>query len=335
MAAWLRGLGLGRYEAAFRDNDIGADVLHDLTAADLREIGVASVGDRRRLLSAIAALRGPSHTPGDEPPPPPPAQAAPTATAPPGDAGSDWGADGQGAERRQLTVMFCDLVGSTALASRLDPEDLREVIGAYHGCVARTIASFDGFVARFMGDGVLVYFGYPQAHEHDAERAARAGLELVAAVRALDAHPDVELRARVGIASGLVVVGDLIASGEGQEHDVVGATPNLAARLQAMAEPSSVVISASTRRLLGSLFEVRDLGTVQARGFAAPVQAWQVLRESGVESRFEAFHSAALTPLVGREEELDLLLRRWRRAKNAEGQAVLLSAEPGSASRGS
>jgi class 3 adenylate cyclase len=231
------------------------------------------------------------------------------------------------AERRQLTVMFCDLVGSTAVASRLDPEDLREIIGVYHRCVAGTVARFDGFVAKYMGDGVLVYFGYPQAHEDDAEQAVRAGLALADAVGRLQASEP--LRIRVGIGTGQVVVGDLITTGEGQERGVVGETPNLAARLQALAEPNAVVIGRQTRRILGDLFECRDLGAVEVKGFPEPVHAYQVVRESAIESRFEALHGAALTPLVGREEEVDLLLRQWHRAKGGEGRVVLLSGEPG------
>jgi predicted ATPase/class 3 adenylate cyclase len=231
------------------------------------------------------------------------------------------------AERRQLTVLFCDLVGSTALAARLDPEDLRDVIGGYQRRVAATVASYDGFVARYMGDGALVYFGYPHAHEDDAERAVRAGLALVEIIGQLPAPEP--LQARVGIATGLVVVGDLIPTDDGHERGVVGTTPNLAARLQAAASPGAVIIAQSTRGLVGSLFEFCDLGTIQAKGFDAPVQAWQVLREGSVESRFEAVHAAALTPLVGRAEELELLLRRWERAKAGEGNVVLLSAEPG------
>ena len=232
------------------------------------------------------------------------------------------------AKRRQLTVMFCDLVGSTELSARLDPEDLREVIGAYHCTVARVVAEFDGFVSRYMGDGVLVYFGYPQAHEDDAERAVRAGLGAIDVVSRLDTK-SAKLQTRVGIATGLVVVGDLIGHGSAQEQSVVGETPNLAARLQALAEPNTVVIAASTRRLVGALFDYRDLGVVEVKGIAGPVPAWQVLRPSAVESRFEALHGSALTPLVGRDEEIDLLLRRWARAKAGDGQVVLISGEPG------
>jgi class 3 adenylate cyclase/predicted ATPase len=232
------------------------------------------------------------------------------------------------AERRQLTVMFCDLVGSTALSARLDPEDLREVIASYHRAVAEAVAGFDGFVAKYMGDGVLVYFGYPQAHEDDAERAVRAGLGVIDTVGRLDVK-SVGLQARVGIATGLVVVGDLIGEGSAQEQSVVGETPNLAARLQALAEPDAVVIAAGTRRLLGDLFEVRDLGAVEVRGIADPVPVWQVLRPSAVPSRFEALRGSALTPLIGRDEEIGLLMRRWARAKTGDGQVVLISGEPG------
>jgi class 3 adenylate cyclase len=299
VAAWLKGLGLERYAAAFRDNEIDWPVLPSLTADDLKEIGIAAVGHRRRLVEAIAALRLPAAPPSFE-----------------------------GAERRQLTVMFCDLVGSTALSASLDPEDLRAVIAAYHQAVGTTVAGFDGFVAKYMGDGVLIYFGYPRAHEDDAERAVRAGLGVIDAIGRLDVGP-ATLQARIGIATGQVVVGDLIGEGPAQEHAVVGETPNLAARLQALAEPNAVVIAAGTRRLLGDLFECRDLGAVEVKGIAAPVPAWQVLRASGVASRFEALRGPPLTPLIGRDEEIDLLLRRWARAKAGDGQIVLVSGEPG------
>jgi class 3 adenylate cyclase len=308
IAAWLHGLGLQQYEQAFRDNAIDAAVLPELTADDLKDLGVNLVGHRRRLLTAIAALHG-----DDGPAPPAPAgQAAPASAA----------------ERRQLTVMFCDLVGSTELATRFDPEDLREIIALYHRAVTDIVAGFDGFVSRYMGDGVLVYFGFPQAHEDDAERAVRAGLGAVDAVGRLDIK-SVKLQARVGIATGLVVVGDLIGAGSAQEQTVVGETPNLAARLQALAEPDAVVIAAGTRRLVGDLFEYRDLGAVEVKGIAGPVPACQVLRPSGVASRFEALRASSLTPLIGRDEEIDLLLRRWARAKAGDGQVVLISGEPG------
>ncbi|MDB6088890.1 MAG: adenylate cyclase, partial [Gammaproteobacteria bacterium] len=235
-----------------------------------------------------------------------------------------------GAERRQLTVMFCDLVGSTALASRLDLEDLREVIGGYHKDVETVVGRFDGFVAKYMGDGVLVYFGYPQAHEDDAERAIRAGLEIVTTARRVPVAPGGRLRVRVGIATGIVVVGDLVGAGDAHERGVVGETPNLAARLQTLAEPGSVVIDASTHKLTGEIFEYEELGEVELKGFVAPVAAWRVRREGVVESRFEALHSAAaLAPLVGREEEIQLLLQRWTQAKESEGRVVLLTGEPG------
>jgi class 3 adenylate cyclase/predicted ATPase len=305
---WLRGLGLQQYAAAFRDNAVDAEILPELTDVDLEKLGVV-LGHRKRLLKAIAALAAPAAV----------MQATSVGSAP---------SHGHDAERRQLTVMFCDLVGSTALSAKLDPEDLGEIIGAYHRCVDGTVARFDGYVAKYMGDGVLVYFGYPRAHEDDPERAIRAALAVVEAVGKLQA-PE-RLRVHFGIATGLVVVGELTGSGEAQERGIVGDTPNLAARLQAMAEPDSVVIAASTRRLTEGLFVYEDLGAVEAKGFADPVQAWRVLSESATESRFEALHSTtALTPLVGREEEIELLLRRWAQAKGGAGRVVLLAGEPG------
>ena len=326
VAAWLRGLGLGRYEAAFRDSDVGADVLPDLTAEDLREIGVASVGDRRRLLAAIAALRDPPPSaPAHEPAP---AQAAPTATTPPGDAGAGHGADDRGAERRHLTVLFCDLAGSTALSARLDPEDLREVMAAYHRAVAEVIGRHGGHVAKFMGDGVLAYFGWPRAHEDDAERAVSAGRAACSAVAGLGTAAG-PLAARVGIATGPVVVGEVLGEGEARERGVVGETPNLAARLQALAGPGAVVLDDATRRLTGTLFDCADLGAITLNGLPHPVRTWRALAEGAIESRFEALRAGHAAPLVGREEELELLLRRWRRACSGEGQVVLLRGEAG------
>jgi class 3 adenylate cyclase len=311
LGGWLRGLGLEQYEAAFRENEIDDTVLPNLTADDLKDLGVGIVGHRRRLLDAIAALRA-------EASPPAPLAAAPLESD---HIGKDV------AERRQVTVMFSDLVGSTALSARMDPEDLREVISAYQMCVADTVRRFGGFVARYMGDGVLIYFGYPAAHEDDAERAVRAGLALVDAVATLPAPEP--LQVRIGAATGMVVVGDLVGSGKAQEHDIVGETPNLAARLQAIAEPNTVVIAEATRNLLGNLFELRDLGPKELKGITRPVRAVAVRWASSVESRFEAMHPGGMTALVGREEELELLLRRWARAKSGEGQVVLLSGEAG------
>jgi class 3 adenylate cyclase len=307
-------LGLGKYEAIFRENDIDEAVLPSLTHENLKELGVASFGHRVKLLDAIAALRNEASGKA------PSVDAATTSSAP-------SASPEDRAERRQVTVMFSDLVGSTALSARMDPEDLREVISSYQKCVAETVQRFGGFVAKYMGDGVLVYFGYPQAHEDDAERAVRAGLELVAAVGDLKTHAP--LRTRVGIATGLVVVGDLIGSGEAQERGIIGETPNLAARLQGVAEPNSIVIAESTRKLVGNLFELEDLGSKDLKGITGPVRAWVAVRPSSVEGRFEAFHASGLTELVGREEELELLLRRWSKAKAGEGQVVLLSGEPG------
>jgi len=311
IGGWLRSLGLEQYEAAFRENEIDNTVLPTLTAEDLKDLGVDIVGHRRKLLNAIAALRTDAGAKRLTTESPSKAEMLPQ----------------DAAERRQVTVMFSDLVGSTALAARMDPEDLREVISAYQKCVAETVSRFGGFVAKYMGDGVLVYFGYPQAHEDDAERAVRAGLELVLAVTALKTHA--ALQTRVGIATGLVVVGDLVGSGEAQERGIIGETPNLAARLQSIAEPNTVVIAESTRKLLGALFELEDLGQKDLKGIAEPMRAWAALRTSSAEGRFEALHASGLTELVGREEELDLLLRRWSKAKTGEGQVVLLSGEAG------
>ena len=300
IADWLAEIGLAKYQTVFADNEIDWSLLPKLTEADLKELGLP-LGPRKKLLEAVANLT-----------------AMPTSAA---------AQRPREAERRQVTVMFSDLVGSTALSARMDPEDLREIISAYQKCVAETVRRFDGFVAKYLGDGVLIYFGYPRAHEDDAERAVRAGLELIAAVTEL--KTGASLQTRVGIATGLVVVGDLIGSGDAQERGIVGETPNLAARLQSVAEPNTVVIAEGTRRLLGNLFELQDLGASDLKGIAGPVRAWAALRASSVASRFEALHASGLTDLVGREEESELLLRRWSRAKTGEGQVVLLAGESG------
>jgi class 3 adenylate cyclase len=271
--AWLKGLGLERYGKAFQENDIDAEVLRELTAEDLIDLGETSIGHRRKLLAAIAALpAGGGSMPGLTGTRPTPSVTAAT----PGDA-----------ERRRLTILFCDLVDSTALSSRLDPEDLRVVIGAYLRCVAETVARFEGFVAKYMGDGVLAYFGYPQAHEDDGERAVRAGLALVEAVPAMQLRLGSELQVRIGIGTGLVVVGDLTGSGEAQERGVVGETPNLAARLQSLAMPGTVLISEATRRLLGAAFDLEPIGPRALKGIGAklPHTASSVSARSRAASR--------------------------------------------------
>jgi class 3 adenylate cyclase len=296
------------YAQRFAENDIDASVLPHLTDQSLKELGV-SLGHRLRILAAIKELGSPSSAP---PQPTTPTETKPQDTA----------------ERRQVTVMFSDLVGSTALAAQMDPEDLREIIGAYQKCAAETVQRFDGYVAKYLSDGILCYFGYPQAHEDDPERAVRAALELITAVGALKSASS--LQTRIGIATGLVVVGDLVGSGEAQERGIVGETPNLAARLQGIAEPNTVVIAESTRKLLGNLFELQDLGTKDLKGIAEPVRACAALRAGSVESRFEALHASGLTELVGREEELELLLRRWSKAKSGSFPARQASASRGS-----
>jgi class 3 adenylate cyclase/predicted ATPase len=316
IAAWLRQLGLGRYEQSFRDNDIDADVLPDLTADDLSALGIISVGHRRRILAAVAALNAnqdrAGNAIGEGPKLPPQPFPGP-----------------KEAERRQLTVMFVDLVGSTALSQRLDPEEMRDVLRAYQNAVAGEISRLQGFTAKLMGDGVLAYFGWPRAHEDEAERAVRAGFAVITAVAQLNTSANEALAARVGIATGLVVVGDLVGEGAAQEQAVVGETPNLAARLQALAEPGMVVIAGSTRRLVGDLFVLKDLGARRLKGIGDPAPAFAVVAERALESRFAARQSGGVAPIVGRDQELALLVERWRQANAAEGQVVLLTGEAG------
>jgi class 3 adenylate cyclase len=308
IADWLKKLGMSEYAQLFAQNRIDLSVVPELTDQHLKDLGIA-LGDRLKILRAVRELGATA-----------PSTTLSVLKAPRAE---------HVAERRQVSVTFCDLVGSTALSARMDAEDLREVISIYQKCVAETVRSFDGFVAKYMGDGVLIYFGYPQAHEHDAERAVRCALDIIAKVGRLATRASEPLRVRIGIATGLVVVGDLVGEGPAQERGIVGETPNLAARLQALAEPDTIVIAESTRRLIGDLFEYRDLGMVELKGMPQPVRALRIVGESTVESRFEALHSSARTVLIGREEETELLLRRWQRAKNGEGQVVLISGEPG------
>lgn len=304
VGTWLRDLGLGQYEGVFRDNEIEPDVLPDLTENDLEKIGLP-LGPRKRILKAIASL---SRAAAAGRPPLSPADAA---------------------ERRQLTVMFCDLAGSTALSTQLDPEDMRQVIRTYQDACSAVIARYDGLVAKFMGDGILAYFGFPHAHEDDAERAVRAALELPGAVARLKTPARDELQVRIGIATGLVVVGDLVGHGAAQEQAVVGDTPNLAARLQALAKPGGNVIASATRRLLGDRFNLRDLGRHSVKGLAEPVEAWAAEGLGSIASRFETAHRTQLAGLVGREVQCSALRERQQRAWRGEGQIALLSGEAG------
>ncbi len=308
IAIWLERLGLGQYAQAFEANSVDLDLLADLTEDDLKQLGL-NIGERRRLRRAIS-------------------QSARQAVGPTPTDAADSGERTQ-AERRQLTVMFCDLVGSTELSRRLDPEDMREVIRTYQITVAGEIVRYGGHVAKFMGDGVLVFFGFPRAHEGEGERAARAGLGVAAAVAALKVGSVDGLAVRIGIATGQVVVGDLVGQGAAQEEAVIGEAPNMAARLQEIAGPGEVVVAETTRHLLGDLFELRDLGRLALKGYDAPARAWRVLAERAADSRFEAVRGHKLARFVGREHELGLLTERWQLANEGEGQVVLLSGEAG------
>src|SRR5215471_9397325 len=310
VGGWLRELGLGRYEPAFIENAIDSEVLPELTEDDLKKLGIP-LGDRKRLIKAIRAM----------------VAGSPAAFITTGEDGQSGQA--RAVERRHLTVMICDLVGSTALSARLDPEDMDAVIKAYHAGCTRIVQAYDGFLGDFRGDGILAYFGHPRAHEDDAERTVRAGLDIIAAVAELETPAAEPLAVRIGIATGLVVVGDLSGESALWEHAVVGDTPNLAARLQAVAEPGTIVIAASTRRLLGDLFRLRKLGLHEVKGIGEPVAAWAVEGVLASESRFEAVRAAGLTDLIGRDDELDFLLERQRLAWKGEGQIVLISGEPG------
>ena len=302
---WLEGLGLGKHADLFAENDLDFDVLPDLTDDELKELGL-SLGHRKKLRKAAADLAGAAPT-------------AATAAAVPGAA----------ADRRQLTVMFCDLVGSTALSQRLDPEDLRDVMRRYQDAVAGAVTRYGGHVAKFLGDGVLAYFGWPQAHEDQAERAVRSGLAAIEAVRTVQTNTGENLAARVGIASGQVVVGDLVGEGGMDADAVTGATPNRAARLQQVGDPGHVIICAATRELVGQTFHMTALPPQNLKGFAEPVPAWLVGDEAATVSRFEAAHGQSRLPFIGHQGELNMLLDRWETAKGGEGQVVMVSGEAG------
>lgn len=314
VGAWLEELKLGQYAQTFAENNIDQDLVFELTEEDLERLGIASLGHRKRLLKEIAALRSQGTTEER------PKAAGPSAGA------AQVGAEG---ERRQLTVMFCDLVGSTELSAELDPEDLREVLRHYQDAVAGAATRYGGYVARYVGDGILVYFGWPQAYEDQAERAVLAGLDSITAVEAIKFDSDLQLRARVGIASGEVVIGDLVGD-LGRDLDAVtGETPNLAARLQSLADPGQVLIDAGTHDLVGRAFELDHLGSRDLKGFSHRVPIWSVAGEGKAASRFEAAHPGQLSPFVGRKHELGLIRDRWRQARDSEGQVVLLTGEAG------
>ncbi|MGI9451843.1 MAG: AAA family ATPase, partial [Geminicoccaceae bacterium] len=308
VAQWLADLGLSRYRDAFDEHAIDGDILKKLNDDDLKELGVKALGHRKRILEAIATFSATNEAGS----PPNPTEAPPA----------------RDAERRQLTLLFCDLVGSTELSGQLDPEELAEIMRSYRKACQIKIDRWGGHTAKFLGDGVLAYFGFPEAHEDDAERAVWAGLDLVRGVAELTAG-DRRLSARVGIATGLVIVGELIGEGASLEEVVIGETPNLAARLQALAEPGSIAVSPLTAELVDGLFELEDQGKLALKGFAEPVQVWCVAGSKTSISRFAARAGHSLTPLVGRARELTLFDELWRQAVASEGQLLLISGEPG------
>ena len=308
VAQWLADLGLSQYSDAFEEHAIDGDILEKLNDDDLKELGVKALGHRKRLLEAIAAFSATNAAYSSS-------KRAETQPA-------------RDAERRQLTLLFCDLVGSTELSGQLDPEELAEVMRSYQKTCQTQIERWGGHTAKFLGDGVLAYFGFPEAHENDAERAVRAGLDLVREVAALTAG-DRRLSARVGIATGLVIVGELIGEGASLEEAVIGETPNLAARLQALAEPGCVAISALTRNLVGELFDIEDLGAHSLKGFARPIEVWGVASARPGISRFAARAGRGLAPLIGRERELALFHDLWRQTRSSQGQMLLIAGEPG------
>ena len=310
IATWLGSIGLPEHAQCFADNDIDLTILRELSNEDLREMGISSLGHRRKILRAIAEL--------DDTALPVKTLKSPLKQV-----------RQTSAERRQLTIVFCDLVGSTELSRKLDPEDMHEILQIYQESCAQTINAHGGFVAKFMGDGVLAYFGYPVANEDDAARAVTASLELVPKIGRIPTRDLSFLSVRIGIGTGMVVVGDLVGEGSAQEQMVVGDTPNLAARLQSLADPDTVIVSASTRQLLGSRFDVEALGPRVLKGFAEPLYSWKVLREKSHVSRFEAAQTEPLPQIIGRSDEVAILLDRWRLAGQGNGQVVLLSGEAG------
>lgn len=311
LVTWLASLGLAHHAETFAAQRVDIDILTELTDRDLEKLGIAALGDRKRLLRAIAAIN------------------PPTPTVQSGRATQHEATQGHDAERRQLSVMFCDLVGSTELATTLDPEDLRRILNAYHDAVARAVEKHGGYVAQFLGDGALVYFGFPNAHEDDVTRAIQAGLEVLSEVRALASEGHQALQTRIGIATGLVVVGGIGKGTPAAELSASGETPNLAARLQGQAAPGGIVISDRTRLLLAGGFELRPLAALSLKGFQNPMQAWEVVGERLAESRFDASHAHQLPGFVGRDAEMSILLEFWMAARKRNGQTVLLLGEAG------
>lgn len=305
---WLESLDLAKYEDVFVENEIRFEDLADLTEDDLKEMGLP-IGPRRRVMRAIGEIAD--------------------GLARPAIGSTSSRSAGSSVERRQLTVLFCDMVGSTALSSELDPEDMREVLTQYQNTVAGVTTRYDGHVAKYMGDGVLCYFGWPKAHEDDAARAVRAGLDILEELEGIVAPDRRPITAHIGVSTGLVIVGDLLGEGAAQEEVAVGETPNLAARMQELAEPGSLVVSENTRRRLGVAFEVINLGPRALKGIRGQISAYKVVGPSKVQSRFEARSSTPLTKIVGRDEELSLVLDRWRRAQTGDGQLLLLNGEAG------
>jgi class 3 adenylate cyclase len=313
LAEWLGRHGLGQYAQRFAENNIDYSVLPDLTEDDLEKLGVL-LGHRKKLLRAIGAVRARSQTRDTSK-----VSLAGTEATPP--------AQRRDAEFRQITVMFCDLVGSTELSVKLDPEDLQKLVDAYRRECSTAIRRYGGEVARYFGDGVMAFFGWPRAHEDNALRAVHAALEIVSGVTNISGP--VTLACRVGVCSGPVVVGDIGNSANSLSLDAVGETPNIAARLQILAAINTVVISESTRRLASAAFDLQDLGRQELKGVTEPVHVYRVLAAKNASSRFEAAHPGSLTPLVGRSSELSLLLDRWEKVKEGDGQAILLSGIPG------
>ena len=324
---WLSELGLSKYAQAFADAEIDPDALPHLTEDDLKELGLP-IGPRRKAMEAIKRLRdldgrNPRLDEGSSP-----SNSEKHESSPSHSTSSDVSLS-PGAERRHLTVMFVDLVGSTEMAARLDPEDMRQIITRYQNTVAGVVARFEGFVAKFMGDGVLCYFGWPRANEDDAERSVRAGLDIITSIKDLKGTDGKSLACRIGVATGVVIVGNLIGSGATQEAAVVGETPNLAARLQSLAQPNQLVLPHKTRSLLGNVFQLEPLGSHSLKGIASTVEAYAVVGENRPESRFEARQTGALTAIVGRDQELGLMNECWLRARSGLGQVILVSGEAG------